>query len=303
MQAGSHGILDLNAVICQLIHRAMDGIDVAAQIIQQIQRVNTLVDHAAAASSFQLAAPGLFVIVSLAAEPGYKAAAADDLAIFAAIDDLFQFNGGAVQTILQADADLDLRVRSLKFHKLLGLCGVQTHRLFAEDIYTVGSKILRHGHMQVMRQAEMYHIGMLLFQKLLIVRIERHGLCCSRQLFLHSGIVIAHGTQFDLRICHNDGQMNLKDGAAANDRSSFHGNATPCKPGTGIAFFRDTDYSRTGNLPSASISLFSSAAYSSGSQGLETSRPVHADSWLLFARLTPLMPSSPGASSGLPVRM
>ena len=85
---------------------------ISAQIIQQIQRVDTLVDHAAAASSFQLAAPGLFVIVSLAAEPGYKAAAADDLAIFAAIDDLFQFNGGAVQTILQADADLDLRMRS-----------------------------------------------------------------------------------------------------------------------------------------------------------------------------------------------
>ena len=74
----------------------------------------------------------------------------------------FQFNGGAVQTILQADADLDLRMRSLKFHELLGLCGVQTHRLLAEDIHTVGSKILRHGHMQVMRQAEMYHIGMLL---------------------------------------------------------------------------------------------------------------------------------------------
>ena len=89
MQAGSYGILDLNAVICQLIHRTMDGIDVSAQIIQQIQRMDTLVDHAAAASSFQLAAPGLFVIVSLAAEPGHKAAAADDLAIFAAIDDLF----------------------------------------------------------------------------------------------------------------------------------------------------------------------------------------------------------------------
>ena len=38
-----------------------------------------------------------------------------------------------------------------------------------------------------MRQAEMYHIGMLLFLKLLIVRIERHGLCCSSQLSAWTG--------------------------------------------------------------------------------------------------------------------
>ena len=97
--------------------------------------MNTLVDHTAAASSFQLAAPGLFVIVSLAAEPGHKAAAADDLAIFAAIDNLFQFNGGAIQTILQADADLDLRMQTSNSTNSLA-CAVFKPTGFSQKTFT-----------------------------------------------------------------------------------------------------------------------------------------------------------------------
>ena len=60
---------------------------------------------------------------------------------------------------------------------------------------------------------------------------------------------------------------------------------------------------RSGNLPSSRMRLFSSARYSSSSKSSGTSLPVQLDRWMALASRTPLMPSEPGAISGVPSRM
>ena len=273
LQAGDHIALNLDAVLVGLANDGVDLVDLAAQEVQQVQGVQGLVDHGAAAGVLPGAAPGLDGVVINRTAPGHEAADADDLAVLAGVDDLLQLFGGLVHAVLQADADLDLGMGGLEGLKLRSLGGGQGDGLLAEDVAAHLDQIAGHGEMQIVGQAVVDHIGLLLGDHLLVVGVEGGTLGNAGLELL---VQVTGGDQLDLGVAQDAVEVDEGNVAQADDCSTNHGNLSlkMAKPaaayaaaGRWIKLGQSANQSRTGNLPSAAISLFSSALYSASSQG------------------------------------
>ena len=193
--------------------------DVAAQEIQQIQGVQALVDHGAAAGIFPLAAPGLSLVVGVVTAPGHEAADADNLAVLTGVDDLLQLFGGLVHTVLEAHTDLDLGVGGFQGAELLSLLGVQGDGLFAEYVEAHFHQLLGDGVVQIVGQQVVDHVGLNLGDHLLVIGIELDaGGNLGGQLFVN----IADSNQLHAGVGSDGVDMHDGDGAKADDCSLHH---------------------------------------------------------------------------------
>ena len=174
-----------------------------------------------------------------------------------------------IETVLQADANVQLRVGGFERHELPALRLVEGDGFFAEDVDALPGAPGRHRIVQPVRQADMDAVGSFRPHHLLIVGIKRDAgvlFFAHRPLF---GVRVTQRAQGDLRVGRDGGQMDGGNVAQADHCCFFHGLFRLRRRGAGRALWQGAPrgavtvcprYSRTGNLPSAAMRLFSSAA-------------------------------------------
>ena len=188
-------------------------------MIEQIQCMYGLVDHASSARSVPSSAPGLHFIIFFLTVPGNSSPDPGDGAVLTPVNQTFEHLNRLIEAVLQTDTHVNIRVGSLKLHKLPSLFRIERHRLFAEYVNAHLCGSFRHRHMQVVRQTDMDNVRLYFCYHCFIIGVKRHSRRCIAPLTLFR---IADSRQGNLRITLNGCKMDGGNNAHSDDSCFFH---------------------------------------------------------------------------------